>query len=110
MSALTFNERRVQSVASSATPALNCDLGGVVTFTATAGSTWGAPTNVPPAGRRVTVVITQDGTGGWAISWNAAYQFPTAWTNTGNTAGKISSITFVSDGTKLVAQGANSWY
>ena len=110
MSALTFNERRVQAVASSATPALNCDLGGVVTFTATAASTWGAPTNVPPAGRRVTVVITQDGTGGWAISWNAAYIFPTAWTNTGNTASKISSITFVSDGTKLVAQGANSWY
>ena len=110
MSALTFNERRVQAVASSATPALNCDLGGVVTFTAAAASTWGAPTNVPPAGRRVTVVITQDGTGGWAISWNAAYQFPTAWTNTGNTAGKISSITFVSDGTKLIAQGANSWY
>lgn len=98
------------AVASSTTPALNCALGSVVTFTPTANSTWGAPTNVPPAGETITVKITQDGTGGWTISWNAAYIFPTAWSNTGNTAGKISTIRFVSDGTKLVAQGANSWY
>lgn len=110
MSGVTFNAKRAQIVASGASPALNCDLGGTVSFTATSALTWGAPTNVPPAGENVTIVITQDGTGGWAVSWNAAYIFPTAWTNTGNTAGKISSITFVSDGTKLVAQGANNWY
>lgn len=99
-----------QIVASSATPALDCGLGNNVTFTATAASTWGAPTNIPPAGERVTITITQNATGGWAISWNAAYIFPTAWSNTGNTANTISEITFVSNGTKLVAQGANVWH
>lgn len=99
-----------QAVASGATPALNCGLGNYVAFTATAAATWGAPTNVPPAGTAVTVVITQDATGGWAISWNAAYIFPVAFSNTGNTAGKKTAVNFVSDGTALVAQGANSWY
>lgn len=99
-----------QAVASGTTPALNCGLGNYVTFTATAASTWGAPSNVPPAGATVTVVITQDATGGWAISWNAAYIFPTAFSNTGNTAGKKTTVCFVSDGTALVAQGTNSWY
>ena len=108
----TFNAKRAQVVTFSATPALNCDLGGTVTLSTavTSAPTWAAPTNVPPAGEKVTIVMTQDGTGGWNVAWNAAYIFPTAWTNTGNTAGKISSVTFVSDGTKLVAQGANSWY
>lgn len=112
MTALTFNEKRAQVVTFGAAPALNCDLGGAVTLSTTLSSniTWGAPTNVPPAGGVVTITMTQDGTGGWTVSWNAAYIFPTAWSNTGNTAGKISTATFVSDGTKLVAQGANSWY
>lgn len=79
-------------------------------FTATAASTFGAPSKIPAAGEAVTVIITQDGTGGWAISWNAAYVFPSAWSNTGNTAGKKSVARFVSDGSKLIAQGANSWY
>lgn len=99
-----------QSIASSATPALNCGLGNIVAFTATAASLFGAPTNVPPAGETVTVTITQDGTGGWAITWNAAYKFPTAFSNTGNTAGTKTTVSFISDGTALVAQGANSWY
>lgn len=99
-----------QAVASSATPALNCALGNIVTFTATAASAWGAPTNVPAAGERVVVAITQDATGGWAITWNAAYIFPTAFSNTGNTAGKKTLVEFISDGTALVAQSANAWY
>ena len=112
MSALTFNSRRTQVVTFGAAPALNCDLGGVVTLdtTLTSGVTWAAPSNVPPAGEEITITMTQDGTGGRAVAWNAAYIFPAAWSNTGNTAGKISSVTFVSDGTKLVATGANSWY
>lgn len=112
MSALTFNPRRAQVVTFGAAPALNCDLGGVVTLSTaiTAAIAWAAPSNVPPAGEEVTITMTQDGTGGWAVTWNAAYIFPIAWSNTGNTAGKISSVTFVSDGTKLVARGANSWY
>jgi len=112
MSALTYNAKRAQVVTFGATPALNCDLGGTVTLstTLTSGITWGAPTNVPPAGEEVTVVMMQDGVGGRAVAWNAAYVFPTAWSNTGNTANLVSSVTFMSDGAKLVAQGANSWY
>lgn len=112
MSKLTFNELREQIVTFGAAPALNCDLGGIVTLTTavTSALTWGAPTNIPPAGRRVTVLMTQDGTGGWAVSWNAAYIFPTAFSNTGNTAGKKTLVQFVSDGAALVAVGANAWY
>ena len=112
MSALTFNAKRAQVVTFGAAPALNCDLGGTVTLSTalTSNITWAAPSNVPPAGEKLTIAMTQDGTGGYTVSWNAAYIFPTAWSNTGNTLGKISSVTFVSDGTKLVACGANSWY
>ena len=102
----------VQTVASSATPALDLSQGKIVIFNtgANATVTWAAPTNVPTAGSSVTVIITQDATGGRTVAWNAAYIFPTAWTNTGNTANKVSTQHFVSDGTKLVATGANSWY
>lgn len=99
-----------QAVASSAAPALNCGAGDRVTFTATQAATWGAPSNIPLAGDLITVTITQDATGGWAISWNAAYVFPTAFSNTGNTANKKTTVLFVSNGSKLIAQGANSWY
>lgn len=106
----TTGQYSTQTVASGASPALNVGLGSVVLFTATSAATWGAPTNIPPAGDTVLVRITQDATGGRAISWNSAYVFPTAWSNTGNTANTTSTVVFVSDGTRLVAQGANSWY
>lgn len=100
-----------QAITSAAAPAVNCAAGNIITLTASnATVTFGAPSNVPRAGDTVTFVITQDGTGGRTIAWNAAYIFPTAWSNTGNTANKKSTITFVSDGTNLIAQGANSWY
>lgn len=105
-----FSYRAANTIASGATPALDCSLGPVHAFTATAASTFGAPSKIPAAGEAVTVIITQDGTGGWAISWNAAYVFPSAWSNTGNMAGKKSVARFVSDGSKLIAQGANVWY
>lgn len=105
------NGSKQQTVTFSATPALDCGLGNVVTLstTLTAGITWGAPTNVPAAGETVFVTMTQDGTGGRSVAWNAAYIFPTAWTNTGNTSGLTSSVLFVSDGVKLVAKGVNLW-
>lgn len=112
MTALTYNAKRPQIVTFGAAPALNCDLGGTVSLSTsiTAAIAWAAPTNVPPAGQTLTITMTQDGTGGWAVTWNAAYIFPTAWSNTGNTAGKKSAVTFVSDGSALVAVGANNWY
>lgn len=112
MSAITFNSRRVQVVTFGAAPVLNCDLGGVVTLSTalTSGITWAAPSNVPPAGEKVTITMTQDGTGGRAVAWNAAYIFPTAWSNTGNTAGLVSEASFISNGASLIAQGANVWH
>lgn len=68
------------------------------------------PAIFPAKGVRVRFFFLQDGTGGRTVSWGANYIFPTAWSNTGNTLGKKSSVTFVSDGAVLVAQGANSWY
>lgn len=112
MTALTYNARRPQIVTFGAAPALNCDLGGTVSLSTaiTSALTWAAPSNIPPAGQTLTVTMAQDGTGGWAVSWNAAYIFPSAWSNTGNTANKKTAVTFVSDGSALVAVGANSWY
>lgn len=64
---------------------------------------------MPRKGVRVKVFLVQDGTGGRTVTWGTNYVFPTAWSDTGNTASTRSSVVFVSDGTKLVAQGANSW-
>jgi hypothetical protein len=64
----------------------------------------------PAKGQRVVLIATQDGTGGRTLTFGTDYIFPTAYTNTGNTAGKKTTIEFISDGTKLIASGANSWY
>lgn len=97
-------------IASGAAPTLDCLGGPQFTHTVTVAPTFAAPTNVPPAGNTITVVLTQNATGGFNVSWNAAYIFPVAWSNTGNTANKKSTVTFISDGTALVALNANSWY
>lgn len=55
-----------------------------------------APTNAV-SGDRMTITVIQDGTGGRTLAWNAV--FKQAWSNTGNTAGKRSTIGFVFDGT-----------
>lgn len=67
------------------------------------------PTKLPPVGQEVQFHFVQDGTGGHTVSWGTNFAFPTPWTNTGNTAGLGSSITFVSNGTKLHAKGGNVW-
>lgn len=67
------------------------------------------PSKLPALGQEVTFHFTQDGTGARAVSWGNAYVFPTAWSNTGNTAGLGSTITFVSNGNKLHAKGGNAW-
>ena len=82
----------------------------VIVGALTGGITVNNGTNVPAEGLLVAFSFVQDGTGGRAVSWGANYVFPTAWTNTGNTASKKSRILFQSDGTNLVAVGANSWY
>lgn len=60
-------------------------------------------------GDRVVFSITQDATGGRNVSWGSAFKFPVAWSNTGNTAGKTTSIEFMFDGTYFWATMANAW-
>lgn len=60
-------------------------------------------------GDRVVFSITQDATGGRNVSWDSAFKFPVAWSNTGNTAGKTTLIEFMFDGTYFWATMANAW-
>lgn len=76
----------------------------------TADRAMGAPTN-PRAGQMLTFRVMQDTTGGWDLTWNAVFLH--AWSDTGNTASKSSTITFlcVSESPQLWVQvGAQSPY
>lgn len=104
-------EKAAQSITSAASITPDLGVGCAVTVTAlAAGITVNNPSNVPAANTPVDIAFTQNGTGGFNVTWGTNYLFPTAWSNTGNTANTASRIRFISDGTKLVAQGANSWY
>lgn len=59
-------------------------------------------------GNQVTFKFIQDGTGGRTVAWNA--DFRQAWSNTGNTANKVSTITFEWNGTDWFQVGAQSPY
>lgn len=93
--------------------------GDIIVGTLTGAITVNNPSS-PPAGtsawfqvgQRMRFEFTEDGTGGWAVSWGTAYVFPTAWTNTGNTAGKRSTAEFVYDGTSWIcaSPAANVWF
>ena len=69
--------------------------------------TMGAPTH-SSEGQRITFVITQDGTGGRTLAWNAA--FTHAWSDTGNTLGLQSTISFRYQGASWLQEGAQSAY
>jgi parallel beta-helix repeat protein len=53
-------------------------------------------------------VFTQDSTGGRTVAFSSS--FKTAWSDTGNTANKVSSIRFVFDGTYYQQIGAQMTY
>lgn len=85
--------------------------GQVIMGLLTGAITVNAPTN-PFTGALLSFEFTQDSTGGRAVSWNAAYVFQAAWTNTGNTLNKRSTASFRYDGTNWVSQSpsANVWF
>jgi len=57
----------------------------------------------------LTFIFIQDGTGGRTVSFDSNYK--EEWSDTGNTAGKISTITFYGDSTSAMYQlGAQSGY
>lgn len=86
---------------------VNANGGECIQVTLTAARLVGAPLN-PIIGQRLTFLFIQNGTGGWAVTWNAA--FVTAWSDTGNTANKRSSIEFEYNGSKWNQIGAQSPY
>lgn len=91
-------EAKVQTLAYGASITPDPRLGEVIEVTLTNNIT---TINEPPAnarapGVRFTLVFIQNGTGGFTVGgWNAAYK--QAWSDTGNTANKRSSITFERD-------------
>lgn len=61
-------------------------------------------------GDEATFIFTQDATGGFAVTWNSAMHFVTAWTNTGNTAATVSTVTFRKSGAVWYQiSPANAW-
>ena len=66
-----------------------------------------APTNATK-GKILTFRFLQDGTGGWTVGWNAVFKH--AWSDTGNTANKRSTISFYYDGSNWNQIGAQSPY
>ncbi len=69
-----------------------------------------APTNLPPQGWLVSMLVTQDATGGRTLAFNDAYKNVSAYSNTGNTANKKNLLTWMSDGTNLVLVSLSGWY
>lgn len=60
-------------------------------------------------GQILNFVFVQDGTGGWDVTFSSL--FKTAWTNSGNTSNKVSSISFMFDGTYYQQIGAQmAWH
>ncbi|WP_200534623.1 hypothetical protein, partial [Klebsiella pneumoniae] len=60
-------------------------------------------------GDKIRLYLTQDATGGRAVSFSTAYKFPVAWVN-GGAAGQHTIGEFVYDGQFLVLERANVWY
>lgn len=58
----------------STAPVPNFANGATQTWTQNGNVTWGVPTNPPTAGQHLTLVVTQDGTGGYTTAWNAIYK------------------------------------
>lgn len=106
------NSQGQQAPAFAATITPDVPTGGTVIPAALTGAvTIAAPTN-PWTGAKLAFELTQDSTGGRAVSWNAVYVFQAAWTNTGNTLNKRSKASFTYDGTNWVCDSpaANVWF
>ena len=95
-----------------ATPTFTFNNGNIINFgTLTANVTGMTFARIPPAGEQVVFNFTQDATAGRTITWPATAIFPTAWVDAVTTtdANKKCTVTFRSNGTQLIAQGANKW-
>jgi hypothetical protein len=79
----------------------------LITINLTENTTISAP-NQRRDGQTVTFVITQGGSGGYTVAWNASYK--TSWVNTGNTVGKVATVTFVVANNLTLTQQSFSGY
>lgn len=82
--------------------------GNVQQYVLTGNVTIGVPTN-GVAGARMTFIFYQDGAGGYSVGWNASIRLY-SWSDTGNTAGKFSTVTLIHQGSSWVQDGAQSPY
>lgn len=96
-----------KTLTDAATIATNATTGTEFAVTLGGNRTMGAPTNAS-IGQEITYLVIQDGTGGRTLAWNAV--FKVSWSDTGNTAGKRSTISFSYDGTNWNQVGAQSPY
>ncbi|HMC55001.1 MAG TPA: glycosyl hydrolase family 28-related protein [Gemmatimonadaceae bacterium] len=90
-----------------ATIAVDASLAKTYYVTLAGNRTIDLPTNARK-NKRITFVVTQDGVGGRTLAFHAVFKH--AWSNTGNTLGKISSITFEYNGTNWVQLHAQGPY
>jgi len=71
-----------------------------------------APVGTWPTGVKIKFIISEDGAAGHAVTWNAAYKFHTAWTDSIATtdANKSTIVEFQFDGTNWIqVSPANVW-
>ena len=77
----------------------------VCTLTLTAATTFDAPTNMVD-GAFYSILMIQDGTGGWTASWNAVFKWPAATAPVLTTTASAKDIfVFRSDGTNMYEVG-----
>lgn len=76
-------------------------LGAMGILTLTEDVAVNAPTNLR-AGESYSMKLIQDGTGGWAVTWNAVFKWPNGVAPTLSTdANSVDIASFISDGTNL---------
>jgi hypothetical protein len=69
----------------------------------------GSGTSTVPTGTQMTILFTQDATGGRTLTWNAIFLRSSNLASSG-TAGQRASITFVYDGTNWVETAVSPWH
>lgn len=100
---LTNPANTKQALTDGATVGWDASSGGVATWTIAGNRTLSAPTNLKTGGRYV-LIVTQDGTGGRTITWNAVYiaQGSGTMPQPNSTAASVTTFVFDSpDGTNL---------
>ncbi len=99
---ITNSANTTQVLTDQATITWDTSLGAIATVTLGANRTMAAPTNLKVGGYYV-FLVTQDGTGGRTLTWNAVFKgnAGSPMPQPGPTAASVSTFEFQSDGTNL---------